>query len=129
MKLQSIFFTFLSIMALATFAILPSSCNRDKLDPIPEPEFCDTLMTSYELNMQQVVETYCAYSGCHDGSSPGVYLSYEGMLPSLDNGEIMERAINIRDMPPSYANEGFTELPAETYDMLNCWIEGGYPEQ
>jgi hypothetical protein len=129
MKLQSIFFTFLFMVTLVSLAILPSSCNSDKLDPIPEPEFCDTLITSYNLNIQAIVETYCAYSGCHDGSSPGVYLSYEGMLPSLDNGKIMERAISTRDMPPSYANAGLTELPEETYDMLNCWIENGYPEQ
>lgn len=129
MKLQSIFLTFASMVILLALATLPSSCTTDKLDPIPEPEFCDTLVTSYQLNIQAIVETYCAYSGCHDGSSPGVYLSYEGMLPSLDNGKIMNRAINSRDMPPSYANEGLTELPDATYDMLNCWIEEGYPEQ
>lgn len=129
MKLQSTFLTFLSVVILAALAVLPSSCTSDTLDPIPEPEFCDTLVTSYNLNIQPIVETYCAYSGCHDGSAPGTYLSYEGMVPSLDNGKIVARAINARDMPPSYANEGFTELPEETYDMLNCWIEGGYPEQ
>lgn len=129
MKLQSIFFTFLSMVTLASLATFSTSCNGDKLEPIPESEVCDTLVTSYNLNMQDLVETYCAYSGCHDGSSPGVYLSYEGMLPSLENGKIMERAINTRDMPPSYANEGLTELPDAAYDLLNCWIEQGFPEQ
>jgi len=129
MKLQSIFYTLITVVTLTVLAVLPSSCNNDKLDPIPEPEFCDTLVTSYNLNIQPIVETYCAYSGCHDGSSPGVYLSYEGMLPSLENDKIMTRAINSRDMPPSYANEGLTELPEAEYNILNCWIEQGYPEQ
>ncbi|MGK0364050.1 MAG: hypothetical protein ACI85O_001104 [Saprospiraceae bacterium] len=129
MKLKSIFYTFISMVMLAALAVLPSSCTSDKLEPIPEPEFCDTLITSYQLNIQPIVETYCAYSGCHDGSSPGIYLSYEGMVPSLANGKVMERAINSREMPPSYANEGFTELPEAEYDKLNCWIQQGYPEQ
>ena len=129
MKLQSIFYTFTLMVILAVLAVLPSSCTSDKLDEIPEPEFCDTLVTSYELNIQSVVETYCAYSGCHDGSSPGTYLTYQGMVPSLENGSVRERAINTRDMPPSYANEGFTELPEIEYELLNCWIEQGFPEE
>ena len=129
MKLQSIIYTLTLLILLTSLAILPSSCVSDKLDKIPEPEFCDTIVTSYQLNIQPIVETYCAYSACHDGSAPGTYLSYEGMLPSLENGKIMERAINSRDMPPTYANQGLTELPQAEYDMLNCWIEQGYPEQ
>lgn len=129
MKLQSIFYTFISSVLFISLALLPSSCTSDKLDELPEPEFCDTLVTSYQLNIQPIVETYCSYSGCHDGSSPGVYLSYGGILPNLESGEVMERSINTRDMPPNYANEGFTELPQEEYELLSCWIEQGFPEQ
>jgi len=114
---------------LIGLSVFSTSCTADKLEPIPEPEFCDTLVTSYQLNIQPIVETYCAYSGCHDGSSPGVFLTYEGMLSNLDNGKITERALNSRDMPPTYANEGFTELPEAEFDKLSCWIEQGYPEQ
>jgi len=129
MKLQSIFFALFALVILANIAIFSSSCTSDKLEEIPEPEFCDTLVTSYQLNIQPIVETYCAYSGCHDGSSPGVFLTYEGMLSNLESGNIMERSINLRDMPPTYANEGLTELPDAEYELLNCWIEQGYPEQ
>ncbi len=129
MKLQSFFHPFTLMLVLTALSVLSNSCTSDKLEPIAEPEFCDTLVTSYQLNIQPIVETYCAYSGCHDGSAPGTFLSYEGMLSNLDNGKIMGRAIGSRDMPPSYANEGFTELPQEEYDKLSCWIEQGYPEQ
>lgn len=128
MKTRPIFFP-LMLLSAFTLSFFFSSCNKDKLPPEEEPEFCETLTVSYQLNIKPIVDTYCAYAGCHDGSSPGVYLTYDQMIPSLESGKITERAINNRDMPPPYANEGLTELPQEEFDLLNCWIAAGYPEE
>lgn len=116
------------LLALLSINFSLTSCDNDKLEPIPEPEFCDTIVVSYQLNIKPIVDTYCAYSGCHDGSAPGVYSSYEGMLGNLESGKITERSIQTRDMPPSYSTPGFETLPEEEYNMLTCWIEKGYPE-
>lgn len=128
MKTHSIISKFILVNSLILILFL-SSCNKDKLPPEEEPEICDTLITSYELNIKPIIDTYCAYAGCHDGSSPGIYLTYAQMLPALESGLITERSINNRNMPPSYANEGLTELPQEEFDLLNCWIAAGYPEE
>ena len=127
MKSQTIAFS-LIVFFSALFALSSSSCTKDKLPPVEEPEFCDTLIVSYQLNIKPIIDTYCAYSGCHDGSSPGIYLSYAQILPALESGKISQRTLNTRDMPPSYAAAGLTELPEEEYNMLNCWISEGYPE-
>ena len=127
--MKSFICSFVSVLCFVCIALLPVSCDNDRLPEVEEPEFCDTLEVSYQLNIRPIVETYCAYSGCHDGSSPGVYLTYEGMLPNLNSGDVRERSINARDMPPSYANAGLEELPAEEFEMFQCWLEQGYPEQ
>ncbi len=127
--MKSFFYTSSLLFLLACVALIPVSCDNDQLPEVEEPEFCDTLEVSYQLNIRPIVETYCAYSGCHDGSSPGVYLSYEGMLPNLNSGQVRERTVNTRDMPPSYANAGLEELPPAEFEMMQCWLEQGFPEQ
>lgn len=128
MKIKSLSILVVAVMGV-TYLMSSSSCTKDKLPPVEEPEFCDTLTVSYQLNIKPIIDTYCAYSGCHDGSSPGVYLTYDQMLPALESGKVADRSLNSRDMPPSYASAGLTELPQEEYDLLNCWINGGFPEE
>ena len=120
---------FIVVLLLTGTLFFAGSCTSDQLPEIPEPEFCDTVQVSWQLNIRPIVETYCAYSGCHDGSSPGVYTSYEGMVPNLESGQVTERSIIQRDMPPDYANAGLTELPPAELQLLECWINAGYPEE
>lgn len=125
MSFRIIFF----FIALSSFFLfLPSSCTTDQLEEVTASSICDTLDISYNLNIKPIVDSYCAYSGCHDGVAPGNYTTYDGMVSFLESGSIEGRVINERDMPPSYANAGFTELPDEEFEMIDCWISKGYPE-
>lgn len=129
MNFKSLSLCGMFVVLLLVFGLLPASCDNAVLPEVPEPEFCDTLETSYNLNIRPIVETYCSYSGCHDGSSPGVYLTYNGMLPNLNSGEITERVLIARDMPPDYANEGLRTLPEQEFGIFECWVNEGYPEE
>jgi len=141
------------ILALTTacFIVVCSicSCTYDNLaDPNPPVipcdstlmncdsmivEFCDTIPATYDLNIRTIVETNCAYTGCHiSGGAPGNYNTYEGMLSFLEDGRIEDRVIfQIDDpnigMPPNFAS-GPQDLTPEEFDIFMCWLEAGYPE-
>ena len=100
------------------------SCTRDQA-----PEITCEGVASYDMNIKAIIDTNCAYEGCHNNgfSAPGIYLSYEGLKTDLDNGKFESRVINIQDMPPSYAL-GPTMLTQDELDLIICWMEEDYPE-
>ncbi len=99
------------------------SCANDKIAEITEVDLdCDT--TTYNLDMNFIINEGCARIGCHDvaETAPGNFTTYEDMLPYLQNGTFNERAIVKMDMPPS------GPLDAAIIDSLNCWISTGFAE-
>lgn len=123
------------ILALSVACMVAMySCTYDNLnEPIVTPvEFCDTIPATYDLNIRTIVETNCAYGYCHNGSAPGDYTTYAGLLPNLESGAIEDRVIFQKDdpnvgMPPNYAT-GPQDLTPEELDIFMCWLEAGYPE-
>lgn len=117
-----------SFLLLGVLLLSIPACTTDQLAPIEAPAICDTLVPTYDQQMIFLVETTCAYEGCHSsGFSSGDYSSYENMLTNLEDGQIFDRVIASRDMPPSYA-DGPKILTDEEIDLFNCWLENGYPE-
>lgn len=119
------------------FFLSPLFFNNCAADKLPEPEpptFCDTTVTSYNLNIKPIIDNNCAYSGCHLDSpvAPGNYSSYAGMEVFLSSFE--ERVIFSKDdeehgMPPFYAPEGRAQdLTEGELELMTCWIEAGFPE-
>lgn len=111
------------------------ACTNDQL---PEPMMlaaCDTLQTSYETNVKDIIDRTCAYSGCHIDASIGNYLTYEGMLGRLQTGSIRNRVISLRDdptvgMPPDYVpGDRPRELSQEELEIIQCWLDAGYPKE
>lgn len=114
---------FFVVFCLAMFAF---SCSKDKL--IIEEDPCEENV-NYNADIQQIIETNCAYSNCHDGSgaAPGNYRTYLGLLPFLNQAFFGTRVVDQRDMPPSYAT-GPIALTQEEIDLIKCWIENDYAE-
>lgn len=102
------------------------SCTKDKLVPV-ESNCLDEV--TYDLQVEEIINTTCAYSGCHDGSgsAPGDYRTYQAMRPWLTPAQFEERTLIIRDMPPNYA-EGPTSLTQEEINTLTCWVLNSYNE-
>ena len=127
-------FSFTTLLVI-TIALFQSSCTSDKL---PEPMLSATCVDSipaYDPQIRQIIEETCTYAGCHlDGTAPGVYDSYQGLLPNIENGAFRERVLQQRDdpntgMPPNYAPEGRSrDLTAEQLDLIECWLDNGHPE-
>jgi hypothetical protein len=106
-------------------SLLIISCAKDKLDP--NIDVCTEEIT-YGQQIRSIINTSCAYVGCHDGSSaPGNYTTFRAMQPALDDIDFMRRVVETQDMPPSYAI-GPTSLSTEDLILMRCWIQGGFIE-
>lgn len=112
-----------------------SACTSDQL-PEPTPvDGCEISMPTYDNDIKAIIDNSCAYSGCHlDGSAPGIYIDYAGLLPVLESGFFRSRVIFDRDdpntgMPPNYAPQDRPQdLTQEQLDLITCWLDSGYPE-
>ena len=113
------FFIFFFLIVIFQF-----SCTRDVA-----PEITCEGISSYDTNIKAIIDTNCAYEGCHNGtpSAPGVFLDYDGLVPFLVGGSFEQRVVNIGDMPPDFAL-GPRMLTAEDLDLVICWIEEDFPE-
>lgn len=118
----------LFILLVLSIAII-QACTYDNLD---EPEFCDTVTATYDLNVKAIIDASCAYVGCHlDNVAIGDFSTHAGMISRSDNGLIETRVITQKDdpvmgMPPDYAT-GPKDLTQEELDIITCWLEAGAP--
>lgn len=114
---KTLFFCFLCILSY--------SCTRDNIEPISED--CVDIFT-YEIHVKPIVNSSCAYNGCHSGAAPGDFSTYSGLSSIFNNGKFHKRVLNEKSMPPPEATEGPTELSEEQYHILFCWAESGFIE-
>jgi len=104
-----------------------SACKKDSADPI------DTCATpeevSFSTDIQPIMDTSCAYSGCHTVSfSSGDFTSYEELAEKAESGSLLARVVNNKDMPPSYApDDKPQELSSCDIELVLSWINAGYP--
>lgn len=122
-------------LLLISLTILILSCSRDSFEP--QNLDCDEVIT-YDGLIKPIIDSSCSYSGCHDGSGIGPldYSNYNGMLPHLQSGSFTSRVINSRDlpvlgMPPdigTYPQAMKSDLTDEEWNLVNCWLDNGFPE-
>lgn len=116
-----------------TYLLLLFSCTRDSLgEPIKGD--CENLNVTYVAMIKPIIDETCAYSTCHLDSAPGNFLSFNGLLPYLENGEFKNRVLNIKDdptlgMPPDFVpnNRPFS-LTDEELNLIRCWLDNNFPE-
>ena len=113
----------LFLFCLAGFFILfQYSCIKDKgpLTVAVSQSYCDSVNTKFSSVQLPMLQTYCAISGCHDGTgSLGNYNLYADVKVVADNGQLRNRAITLKNMPPS------GPLPNSSIQKLNCWLNKG----
>lgn len=105
-----------------------TACTKDNISPtIPTNVDCSSLMASYANDIQPIMNSSCAISGCHvAGFSSGDFTNYSGLKAKVDDGTVKNRTIVQMNMPP--ANSTGPTLTTAQLDLLNCWIEAGAPE-
>lgn len=126
--------SFLLLMGLTS---LLYTCVADEL---PEPTVCPPGTATYDSNIRDIINESCAYAGCHDGNSPSVpgnFQSFSGMASFMKDGTVRTRVIDLRDdpvqgMPPSraaYPQSQKENLTDAEFELLQCWINSGFPER
>lgn len=125
------------IFALLALVIIQISCSRDQL--IESTNECIDEVT-YAGIIKPIIDESCAYTGCHDGGAgigPGNYTRYdEALLRDLTNGSFRNRVFELKDnpiqgMPPNktaFEESLKDDLTNEELDLIECWLEGGFPE-
>lgn len=111
------------------------ACTADELPEPPPGIDCDQIEVNYDLNIKELIERSCTYSGCHLDIAPGRYTSYEGLLDNLEKGKFAQRVLTLRadpilGMPPNNAPEGRPKDLTETeLNLIRCWLDKGFPEK
>lgn len=123
----------LFFILLVTIVSSPACTNDELAEPTEIP--CDDVAASYVTDIEPIIEATCAYNGCHLGSAPGIYTSYEGLLPQLEGGSFRERVITMQadqnlGMPPDYAPaDRPRDLTADELTLIECWLDDGFPRE
>ncbi len=125
---------FRTLAILLGVTLVFTACSSDELPPPYVPTFCETQMVTYDNQIAPIIASSCGYVGCHDGSNaPGNYDSYAGLQGIINDGKFKSRVIDVREdpemgMPPDYATDGPMDLTDEQIELIQCWINDGYPE-
>ena len=127
-------YPFLSIIFIG--CLLQMSCTSDQLDEPMINENCVNLDATYDGAIKPIIDATCAIAGCHvsGGGAPGNFTSYERMGPYLNDDEIKLTVVILRNdpengMPPNWdTNPGPKDLTDEQFELMECWIDAGYPE-
>jgi len=112
------------------------ACNTDKLEEPKPNDDCINYDATYDGEIQSIVDINCAHSACHvsGGGAPGDFTTYNGMSSYFNDGGIRESVVVLRNdtehgMPPNWdTNDGPKDLTDEEFEIMQCWINTGYPE-
>jgi len=101
---------FVFSMGLVSFL----SCTNDKFETDP----CSAV--SYVETIRPLVESKCAFSGCHvEGFPPGDFTLYEVLKQKAEEGKIQLMVFSLGIMPPVHI------LTEEEKSQLQCWLQSG----
>jgi len=106
-----------------TFAVIAvSSCKKgggSKLTPE-----CDGSHPTYNSQIKVIIEGNCNASGCHNaGSSRGDFTTYTGLSGVIASGAFKREVLTDQTMPKGSAN-----LSQKNLNLIQCWVNDGYPE-
>ena len=111
---------FLLIFGICFVTVM--SCKKGgsaKLQPV-----CDGSNTTYVANIKVIIEGNCNSNNCHNtGSVNGDFTSYNGLAGLIANGKFRKQVLTDQVMP-----KGPNRLSQNNIDMIQCWVNDGYPE-
>ncbi len=117
----------LGTLLMVTFGLLVFSCKKkDKV--APAATLCDSV--NYTYFVKPVLTKSCNIAGCHIGGSGGGGIdlrTYEKAQQASVNYD-MKGAINHRLTADKNMPAGAAKLPQRQIDIIECWINKGFPE-
>lgn len=114
------------------------SCTNDKIEPVETDAACANLTVTYTNQVKKIIDSSCAYSGCHvpGGIGVGNYTTYGGILPFLQSEAFRDRVLVKKNnpaegMPPNksiYRESKKDDLTNEELLFIKCWLNAGFPQ-
>jgi hypothetical protein len=100
--------------------VIDTTTDEDTI--VVELSLCDTSDITYANSMQRLIDTKCAFSGCHgNGSSFGDYTSLGNIGSAADSaGHIFIRVVIQMNMP-----KGSVTITQAQRDSIECWTNKG----
>jgi len=104
-----------------------SSCYKDKTTAVNAAE-CPTII-SYSMDIVPIIHSSCMTnlgpgSGCHDDW----ITSYNNIKAYCDSKTLQTQVLINHTMPQMPNDFGIDSLTAEELQLMDCWIQQGYPE-
>lgn len=113
------------ILALVCI-LFSTSCRHKPFEVVPafvEQNDCNGIVPSFKSDIQPILKTHCAKSGCHDGNSmPHDFSIYSELKPELHDSAVYYYVVKDKQMPQD------TPLSNADYHQLKCWIINNYPD-
>lgn len=115
------------ILAFCIGVIALSGCYNDKADQLyPSTGGCDTTTVKYAADIQPILQSKCATSGCHDAATKasGYELStFAGVSATVNSGRLMgaiRQESGYKAMP-----QGASKLDECSINKIGRWINLG----
>lgn len=113
-------------------ALLFSACIKDKAQPIQPSPPCDSVVVTWEQDIQQLLVTKCSGTNCHISTLfPGAGLVFDEYGKTraevLDSVSCFMSSIR-QDATCALMPLGLTKLMQSDIDMIQCWIINGAPK-
>ena len=122
-KPQASYFCYMNVKIIYPVALVLLLCNACKKEEDLTPT-CDGGTPTYDANIAGIINSTCTSTACHGaGSSRGDWTSYATLKPVLDNGNFTNRILTKQDMPKG------TTLSQDELNLMQCWMENGFPEK
>jgi len=113
----------INFFLLIGFAFVVScSSDDDGGGTIIVEDKCENITVSYNNDILPLVNTSCAFAGCHVyGFANGSFQTYDGLKEKVDNGSLQREVVDNMTMPKTGA------ISQEARDAIECWIAAGGP--
>ena len=112
---------------IAVFCLAASAgCYHDKESDLYPKGVCDTATVKWSTTIQPILQTNCAYAGCHSNAdlAGGINLTtYDGVKAVVDDGSLVGSIIH----DPAYTPmpRGTEKLPDCTISKIRIWVAAG----
>ena len=103
------------------------SCKKDKALPFQEPVLCDSIPASFSVDVEPIITSTCAVSGCHNAATAtnGVVLETYAQISAEANRFICNIKHQAGCEPMPFVGQ---KLSDSTIRSIQCWIQSGTPE-
>jgi hypothetical protein len=95
---------------------LAMSCANEDSDP----EICDGLLASYEMDIKPILETNCIKSGCHNGDN-GADRNWSVFSNVQAKAQGIKAFTGSRIMPADNPDA----LTQQQINLIACWVDAG----